>query len=181
MAMILLIGASASGKSEIAKALASSFHINKAITHTTRAKREGEKQDVDYHFVSVETFLRLKEEGAFVETTFYNGNYYGCSKKEIAIDKAVVVDPQGLLNFLATGEKSIVSFLLEASKETRLARMSGRGDKKEAILSRIENDDIVFDRNNIAPCDFYLSTENKSIEELAKEVYSLYQSKINSL
>ncbi|MBQ2494305.1 MAG: guanylate kinase, partial [Bacilli bacterium] len=72
-AMILLIGASASGKTEIAKALFRLHGIKKAVTHTSRPIRPSETPDVDYHFVTEEKFLRLKEEGEFVETTDYNG------------------------------------------------------------------------------------------------------------
>ena len=180
-AMILLIGASASGKSEIAKALAADYHITKAITHTTRGMRVNERQDIDYHFVDVPTFLAMKENGEFVETTFYNGNYYGCSKKEMAIDKAVVVDPQGLLNFRATGEKSLVAFLLLASKATRYERMKGRGDDEAAILKRLEGDDKVFAIDAIAPCDFVIDTEGKTVSELTKTVYECYLQQLKKI
>ena len=74
--MILLVGASASGKTEIAKYLQAHYGIKKVITHTTRPMRSGERQDVDYHFVSKEQFDQLKKEDSFVETTHYNGNEY---------------------------------------------------------------------------------------------------------
>ena len=88
--MLILVGASASGKTEIAKRLGAVFNIKKAVTHTSRLPRKGEINHIDYHFVTPEEFIKLKEEGAFVETTFYNGNYYGCSKKEIT-HKAVTL------------------------------------------------------------------------------------------
>ena len=94
--MILLIGPSASGKTEISKLLGLRYGISKAITHTTRAPRNGEVYGVDYYFVQEEDFLQLMKRGAFVENTVYNGNHYGCSKAEIADDKVVVVDPNGL-------------------------------------------------------------------------------------
>ena len=54
--MLLLIGASASGKTETAKYLMEHFNIKKIITCTTRAPRANEVNDVDYHFLSVEEF-----------------------------------------------------------------------------------------------------------------------------
>ncbi|MDD4005965.1 MAG: guanylate kinase, partial [Bacilli bacterium] len=71
--MIILVGASASGKTEIAKILTRKYGIVKAITHTTRDMREGEKNGVDYFFVSKDEFAALAKQNAFVETTFYNG------------------------------------------------------------------------------------------------------------
>ena len=52
--MILLIGPSASGKTEISKLLGLRYGISKAITHTTRAPRNGEVYGVDYYFVQEE-------------------------------------------------------------------------------------------------------------------------------
>ena len=54
--MILLAGPSASGKTEIAKILMKDFGIRKVVTHTTRPPRIGEKDGVDYHFVTREEF-----------------------------------------------------------------------------------------------------------------------------
>ena len=45
--MIILVGASASGKTEIARYLAENYGIKKAITHTSREKRDGEKDGVE--------------------------------------------------------------------------------------------------------------------------------------
>ena len=42
-----------------------------SVSHTTRGRRAHEADGVDYHFVDREEFLRLKEEGAFLETTEY--------------------------------------------------------------------------------------------------------------
>ena len=80
--MLILIGPSASGKTEVAKLLASKYNITKIVTYTTRKPRIHEVNGVDYHFVSVEEFAKLTEQNFFVETTYYNSNYYGTAKKE---------------------------------------------------------------------------------------------------
>ena len=54
--MLILIGPSASGKTEVAKYLKKMYHIDKIITYTTRNPRENELKDVDYHFISLEEF-----------------------------------------------------------------------------------------------------------------------------
>src|SRR5574344_2496844 len=121
--MILLSGASASGKTEIAKLLAKKYVIVKAVTHTSRAPRLGERNGIDYFFVTKDEFVSLKEKGNFVETTLYNGNYYGTSKAQVTDLKCVVVDPNGLKAFIALKDPSVVTFYLLASEETRIARM----------------------------------------------------------
>ena len=84
--MIILCGPSACGKTEVGKFLSLHFNIKKAITNTTREKRIGEVDKVDYYFTSKEDFLKMKEEDLFVETTSYNNNYYGCLKSEVGKD-----------------------------------------------------------------------------------------------
>ena len=160
--MILLAGPSASGKTEIAKILMKDFGIRKVVTHTTRPPRIGEKDGVDYHFVTREEFERLSETGEFVETTSFNGNCYGSSKKEVADDKVLIVDPIGLKTYLSLHDPRIVSFYFDTSEETRKQRMVSRGDTEEAIESRIQN-------------------ETGSLEELAKKVYQLYKEELAKL
>lgn len=175
--MIILVGKSASGKTEIAKRLKSLYGIVKAVTHTTRPMRKGEKDGVDYHFVGKEEFLHLAKEGAFVETTEYNGNFYGCSKKEIAEGKCVVVDPSGLRSFKALGDKRVVTFALLASEETRRKRMESRGDEPADIDRRIENDESTFSDIE-KETDFAIATDGKGIDELASLVKEDYEAEL---
>ena len=64
--MIVLSGASASGKTEVAKMLSSKYGIVKVITTTTRDLRVGEVNGRDYFFVSKERFKEMIKEDCFV-------------------------------------------------------------------------------------------------------------------
>lgn len=172
--MLILVGASASGKTEIAKELLKSFNISKVVTHTTRPKRINETNDIDYHFVNKDTFLSLLNKNKFVEHSLYNGNYYGCSKDEIGDNKVVILDPNGLKAFNRLNDKRIVSVLILTDVKTRYQRMISRGDSLENVKKRIENDRISFDMKNIDKVDFVVKNEDKSIKEIAKEIYDLY-------
>lgn len=172
--MLILVGASASGKTEIAKELLKSFNISKVVTHTTRPKRINETNDIDYHFVNKDTFLSLLNKNKFVEHSLYNGNYYGCSKDEIGDNKVVILDPNGLKAFNRLNDKRIVSVLILTDEKTRYQRMISRGDSLENVKKRIENDRTSFDMKNIDKVDFVVKNENKSIKEIAKEIYDLY-------
>lgn len=173
--MLLLIGASASGKTEVAHHLRLTYGIVKAITHTTRLPRVGEKDGVDYFFCTDEEFLAGLKEGKFVEHTYYNGHYYGCSKKEVADNKCVVVDPNGLRSFLALHDPTVVTFDLLASEKTREERMRHRGDKEEDIQKRLANDRKDFAPSAIAPTDFQIDTDGRTLDDITKEVYEKYE------
>lgn len=177
--MIILVGASASGKTEVAKMLGKLFQMKKVITHTTRSMREGEKDGVDYYFVSKEEFLTLKKMNFFVETTEYNDNFYGTSHKELADNKVLIVDPNGLKSFTRLKDPRVVSFFMFATKDTRRIRMLKRGDRIEDAIKRIATDDQKFNETAKETCDFLIDSEKQSIKKVALEVYELYASKLS--
>ena len=177
--MIVLTGASASGKTVTALDLQRRHGLVKAITTTTREKRVGETNGVEYFFISKEEFEKRLKENKFVEHSLYNGNFYGCGVDQISDNKIVVLDPNGLHSFLKLKNKNIVSFLLVADEKTRKSRMESRGDKDENIKQRIENDVVDFSLERIGKVDFVINTENYSIEEVSDLIYKLYTEKLN--
>lgn len=176
--MIILTGASASGKTVTALNLQKRFGLVKAITTTTREMRNGETNGVEYFFVSKEEFEKRLTENKFVEHSLYNSNYYGCGVDQVSDNKIVVLDPNGLHSFLKLKNKNIVSFLLIADEKTREKRMVERGDKKENIVQRLKNDVVDFSLEKIGKVDFVINTQNKSIDEVSEMIYKLYKEKI---
>ena len=175
--MIVLAGASASGKTEVAKLLAKKYGITKIVTTTTRPKRKGEVDGVDYFFVSPEKFEQMIHEGKFVEYTLFNGYMYGSTKDQIAKDKCVVIDPAGLRSYVALKDKTIVSFYLEADEKTRHERMLKRGDDLEKIKSRIEHDRQAFKKENIVKVDYVIKNSSDDVlDEVADQIYQIYKS-----
>ena len=175
--MIVLAGASASGKTEVAKLLAKKYGITKIVTTTTRPKRKGEVDGVDYFFVTPERFEEMIQEGRFVEYTVYNGQMYGSTKDQIAKDKCVVIDPAGLRCYTSLNDKTIVSFYLDADEETRHQRMLSRGDDLEKIKSRIAHDRKAFKKENIVKVDYVIKNSSDDVlEEVADNIYKIYKS-----
>ena len=179
--MIVLVGPSASGKTEAAKLLYSIYGIKKVITHTTRPMRIGEKDDVDYHFVSKEEFLKLKEKNYFIETTLYNGNYYGTSKSEVSDNKVLIVDPNGVKSILSLNDPRIIIFRLNADSTTRFNRMIIRGDSIENIEQRISKDKDVFSEDALSFKSINIDTEKMTLLEIAEFIYETYQDELAKL
>lgn len=177
--MIILTGASASGKTVTALDLQKRYGLVKAITTTTREKRVGETNGVEYFFLTKDEFIKKLDQGAFVEHSIYNNNYYGCGIDQVDDNKIVVLDPNGLHSFLKLKNKNIVSFLLIADEKTRKERMISRGDKPENIQIRLTNDVVDFSLEKIDKVDFVIKTENKTIEQVSDEIYKLYKQKIS--
>ena len=174
--MLILTGASASGKTATALNLEQRHGFSKAITTTTRAIRQNEVDGKDYFFLTVEEFNKRLQEGKFVESSLYNGNYYGCGIDQVSDNKVIVLDPNGVKSFQALNDKNIIVVLLKASEETRSNRMNSRGDKKDKIAERLSNDVTSFSSDKYENIDLVICTDNKSIDEVSDEINSFYRS-----
>ena len=172
--MLVLVGPSASGKSAIVKCLESKYGIKKFITCTTRPMRVGEINGVDYFFMTKEEFATRYENDEFIETVYYNGNYYGTLKKEASVNKVVILEPQGLNNFLEKVD-NIYSVFLKTDINILKDRMIGRGDSILDVNKRLENDKILFSKEQLSKIDLEVATANLSIEEIAEYIVNNYK------
>ncbi|MCD8194807.1 MAG: guanylate kinase [Coprobacillus sp.] len=172
--MVVLAGASASGKTEVAKLLASKYGITKVITTTTRPKRVGEIDGVDYFFVTREMFDQMISNDEFVEYTVFNDNYYGSTKSGISLNKCVVIDPKGLRSYIALNDPSIITFFLQTDEATRFERMMIRGDNNEDAKKRIIHDRTAFDPTQIATVDFVVNSQTQNVEQVTYQIYTEY-------
>ncbi len=178
--MIVLIGASASGKTEIAKIL-TSIGYKKCITTTTRSKRINEEDGIDYHFVTKEKFNNMLLKNSFVEVTHYQNNFYGTHKSDLYKDGLIIVDPNGanaIINLL--GEKAFV-VLIKSSKKTREERMRLRKDNEIQIKIRLSSDDKIFRKKNLIKTNLILKNDKETLENLATIIdieYKKYKKKV---
>ena len=170
--MLILVGASASGKTEALNYLTQKYGLKKMVTYTTRKPRVNEINGVSYNFVTIDEFEELMDNDEFIETVCYNGNYYGTRKSDMDDDKVVILEPNGLKSFTNEMKNKVISIFLNVSEKTRIDRMKKRGDKEEDIKKRIVNDKITF--ANVESVDYVLENENITLEELANKIYNIY-------
>lgn len=103
--LLTMTGPTASGKTELLKELVKNPAFQKLVSVTTRPKRPGEVEGVDYYFISEEEFEKLKNENQVVQSVNFGGNNYATTKSEI--DKVfgtnkvpvVIVEPGGIGQF----------------------------------------------------------------------------------
>ena len=177
--MIILVGASASGKSVVVNKMKEKYNFTKLITYTTRAMRVGEVNDVDYHFITKDEFIRKQEKDMFIESTLYNDNYYGTAFEDISVNKALIVEPSGANVYYEKLGSQVMIVFLDASEEHRKERMLGRGDKIEDINNRIKNDIICFDKKKLKHIDLIVKTDDLTIEEVTDLIISEYKKKVS--
>lgn len=172
MIMIVLVGESASGKSSIERYLVDNYEYNKVISYTTRSPRPNEVDGVDYHFIGIEEFESLREQGFFAETAVYNNWYYGTAKEDCTDDKIAVLTPHGLRQISKVCGINVTSFYINVPRRDRLIKLLQRGDNIEEAYRRSLSDVGQFDGiedevNYVIHNDGY----KKSIAQMANEVH----------
>ena len=172
--MLVLLGPSASGKTESAKIMINRYPISRVVTCTTRPKRINEIDGFDYHFYTEEEFAVLAQEDYFIETAKYNNYYYGTPKNELADDKFIILEPNGLKSFLALKPCPIVAIYLKTEESIRIARMKERKDKIKDIAKRINSDRKDFALDQINGLDLVIDTSNMSLSDVADMIYQKY-------
>lgn len=145
---IIFTGPSGGGKTTLSQYTLQQFpNVERSVSVTTRAPRQGEVDGVDYHYIDVETFQKHIENGDFVEwEQVYEGLYYGTLKSEVEriwqAGKVVlfVVDVLGansLKDYFQ--EKSIKIFVKAPSMEVLEKRLLTRGTESiENINKRLQ-------------------------------------------
>src|SRR5690554_3532590 len=113
-----------------------------SVSHTTRAKRSGEVDGVDYHFVSEEQFLSMRTQDAFLESAQVFGNYYGTSQHwvqkqlDCGLDVILEIDWQGAAQVRERIADNKSIFILPPSLECLVERLTSRGQDGSEIIAR---------------------------------------------
>ena len=131
--LIVLSGPSGAGKDAILSRLKKSgYPIEFTTTVTTRPQRAREKNDVDYHFVSLGSFQRMIESKELLEWASVYGNWYGVPKQPVkqalenGEDIIVKVDIQGAATIKKILPQAVFIFLLSPSREKLATRLKQR-------------------------------------------------------
>ena len=143
--LFVLSAPSGTGKTTVADRLLKSCpKVKRIITTTTRPRREGEVQGVDYIFIDREEFERKIEEGYFLEYANVYGHYYGTPKDQVlkneeeGIDSLLVIDVQGAKKIKDAYPESVLIFLMPPSIEELRRRLLGRGYGRENLEQRLQ-------------------------------------------
>ena len=135
MARVLVItGPSGVGKGTLIRGLMEQMpELELSVSATTRAPRPGERDGVDYHFLTREEFDRRVAAGDFVEHADYAGRSYGTLRSEleqrIAAGAPVVleIEVQGARQVRAAMPEAVQVFIAPPSLEALRTRLVGRG------------------------------------------------------
>ncbi len=186
--LFVLSAPSGCGKTTlIKKLLRKGLNIQFSVSYTTRKKRQGEREGVDYYYISEKKFKEMVKKKKFLEWAKVHNFYYGTSKEKTlsklkkGIDLILDIDTKGALTVKKNFPETILIFLFPPSYGELEKRLRKRGDlKEEEIKLRLENaKKEVLKYNNY---DFYLI--NDKIEETLKGlifIISAFKHRYNSM
>ena len=116
-----------------------------SISATTRPLRPGERNGVDYMFVSVPEFLGMRDRGEFLESAQVYGNYYGTPRAPVdnalaaGRDVLLELDIQGAASVKRAKADAVLVFIEPPSFDDLKERIRGRGtEDPETLFKRLE-------------------------------------------
>jgi guanylate kinase len=145
--LVILSGPSGVGKDTVIGAWKKLRpEVVRVVAYTTRNKREGETDGIDYHFVTPARFLEMVELGEFLEWKLVHDNFYGTPQNDMQslLDNGKIavlkIDVQGAVTAMEKRPDAISIFLLPPSMEELERRIRGRkSDTEEVIQVRLRN------------------------------------------
>lgn len=134
---------SGAGKTSLVAALVEKLpRLRISVSHTTRPRREGEVEGVNYHFTSRETFVRMVEEGRFLEHAEVFGNLYGTSADWVAEtlrggeDVILEIDWQGAAQIRRLLPEAASIFILPPCLKTLAQRLRTRASDDDHVIEK---------------------------------------------
>lgn len=130
----MVSGPSGAGKTSVVQALSSRLPFHFSVSWTTRERRPGETDGVDYMFVNRSEFEAGALRGGFLEWAEYSGHLYGTPRREVLarLDRGehvlLDIENDGAGQVKRSYPEAMLIFILPPSMEVLEQRLRGRGD-----------------------------------------------------
>jgi guanylate kinase len=141
--LFVIAAPSGAGKTSLVHALLQrkpELHVS--ISYTTRRKRPTEEDGREYHFVSVDEFLRLRDQGEFLEHAQVFDNYYGTRRSQVEPELArgnnviLEIDWQGAQQVRRAMPECVTVFILPPSRKSLEERLRNRRTDSDEVIAR---------------------------------------------
>lgn len=177
--LFVISGPSGAGKGTICNALideASPDELCLSISVTTREPRNGEKDGVNYYFITEDEFSDLLAKGGLLEFAEVYGHHYGTPKEKVieklnaGVDVILEIEMQGALKVRKSYPDGVFIFILPPSMAELRNRITGRGtETQEAIDYRLSQ--ALSEIDYIDKYDY--AVVNGKLEEAVERVRSI--------
>jgi guanylate kinase len=175
--VFVITGPSGVGKGTLIRGVlerVSKLHLS--VSATTRKPRPGERDGVDYHFLTPEEFEARVAAGDFIEHAMYSGNRYGTLRSEVerrlgeGVPVVLEIEVQGARQVREAMPEAVAVFIAPPSIEALRARLVGRGtDSPEQVDERLRT----AERELEAQREFAHVVVNDRLERAIDELVSI--------
>jgi guanylate kinase len=176
--LVIISGPSGVGKDTIIDALKARHHepdYHYVVTCTTRGRRPGEVDGVDYHFLDPETFARQRAAGAFLEASQVHENWYGTPRDQVrevlaeGRDVILKIDVQGAAIVKGKVPGALLIFIVPPSLEDLFQRLRTRAtETADELEVRQRNAAIELARQD--DYDYVVTNETGQVERTAERI-----------
>jgi len=145
------------------------------VTATTRPRRDGEEDGVDYLFVTEQAFLEMKDNGGLLEHAKVYGNWYGVPKRPIeqalddGRDVVIKTDVQGVRNLRRVVSDTIAVFLAPPSMEELEYRLRSRQTESEERL-KVRLATAHEEMEALLEFDYLVVNENNALDDAVASI-----------
>jgi guanylate kinase len=175
--VIVITGPSGVGKGTLIHGLLQRIpEFELSVSATTRTPRPGERDGVDYHFLTPEEFESHVKAGDFLEHATYSGHRYGTLRSEVErrldAGRAVVleIEVQGARQVRHAMPEAVAVFIAPPSREALRARLVGRGtDAPDQVEGRMRT----AERELEAQSEFPYVVVNDRLEHATEELVEI--------
>ena len=181
--LVVLSGPSGAGKTTVSRTVARRLGLCISVSATTRSRRPGETEGVDYYFIGREEFQKRVAAGAFVEWAEVFGQYYGTPIGEMERARGrgkkllLEIDVQGGIQVKKMFPEALAILLLPPNDKALRRRLSKRGtEAPEEVERRFAKarDEIAMARQSGA---YDAEVVNDDLENAIDEVVCIVQAR----
>jgi guanylate kinase len=178
--LLVITGPSGVGKGTIVSRLISEVpKIQRSVSVTTRQKRPGEEEGVDYFFRSKKEFKELQAAGNFLEWAEFAGNLYATPKQWVdeqlsaGIDIILEIEVQGAKQIKEAIASSVLIFLSPPSLAELESRLRKRGTESEEVLTlRLRKAELELKERTLFHYEVVNDVVERALNDLVHIVYS---------
>ncbi len=177
--LLVLSGPSGSGKDAVLTRMKElDYPLEYIVTLTTRPKRSNERDDIDYHFVSRESFQKMIHDGLFLEWANVYNNLYGVPKQAVkealdgGKDTIIKVDIQGATTIKKILPQAVLIFLVPPSMTELATRLKQRNTESAADLAlrlKTAEEEV----KNMSLFDYLVISKRDGINQVASDILAI--------
>lgn len=173
----VIVGKTCSGKDTIVNRLVTKHNFSRIVLYTTRPIRKGETQDITYHYISKDEFIKKIDEGFFAEWKSYvtveGVWYYGTALEDLenVEDNTVVILPPDRYRIIRKKlKKKPTCIYIYANNSTIKKRLIARGDNEKEAERRLEHDNVDFKDFEYEADKIFYNNEGTDLDKVVERI-----------